>query len=353
MTQEQTKSVEDTLQPFLKGIQVGDALGHANLTVIPLRRPKASGLDYLLAAEAIKASWLAVTEVSESGSVPELLATNNAEKPVLLLDGEELVGAKQNRILNTTVLLAAHSKTKIPVSCVEQGRWHSMSAPFFSGHHSPSGLRARKSRDVSRSLAAVGEARSDQGAVWESVGDQLQSVGACSPTSSMHDAYEQRADLLLAYVGALKYPVGSAGVVVAIEGRFVAIDLFNRADSLEQIWTRLVTGYAMDALSRRSADKTEPSERLTARGASVLLEHLAEIPCVPRPTVGLGEDWRFEDQGVLGQALVVPAPEAQTDEGAGSRVCVHLCAFPNENHGRQESDGPAILPPSRRRGRTS
>jgi hypothetical protein len=169
----------------------------------------------------------------------------------------------------------------------------------------------------------------------------------------MHDAYEQRAERLRAYAEALKYPSGAAGVVVVIEGRFVAIDLFDRAGSLEQIWSRLVTGYAMDALSRRSADKAESSDRLTARGASALLEHLAEIPCIPRPTVGLGEDWRFEDQGVLGQALVVSAPQAQAAEGASNRASVHLCAFPNENQGRQVADGPAILPPSRRRIRRS
>jgi hypothetical protein len=45
--------------------------------------------------------------VSEGGSVPHLLFINDAMRPVLLLDGEELVGAKQNRVLNLTVLAAA------------------------------------------------------------------------------------------------------------------------------------------------------------------------------------------------------------------------------------------------------
>jgi len=43
---------------------------------------------------------------------------NGADRPLLLLDGEELIGAKQNRILNTTVLVAAHTEVTIPVSCV-------------------------------------------------------------------------------------------------------------------------------------------------------------------------------------------------------------------------------------------
>ena len=37
-----------------------------------------------------------------------------------MLAGEEPVGAKQNRILNTTILLKKHSETTIPVSCTKQ-----------------------------------------------------------------------------------------------------------------------------------------------------------------------------------------------------------------------------------------
>lgn len=39
---------------------------------------------------------------------------------VLILDGEEILGAKQNRMVNATILIAAHTKVKVPVSCVER-----------------------------------------------------------------------------------------------------------------------------------------------------------------------------------------------------------------------------------------
>ena len=79
--------------------------------------------------EAIECSLLTVTEVSEGGHVPELKVINRGDKPVLLIDGEELVGAKQNRVLNTTILLKEKSETVIPVSCTEHGRWS-----YKSGH---------------------------------------------------------------------------------------------------------------------------------------------------------------------------------------------------------------------------
>ena len=51
--------------------------------------------------------------------MPTLRVINGADRPVLLLDGEELVGAKQNRVLNTSVLVAKGARLDIPVSCVE------------------------------------------------------------------------------------------------------------------------------------------------------------------------------------------------------------------------------------------
>lgn len=80
-----------------------------------------AGPDWLTLAEA--GDRVRTTEVDDEGSVPELRVANLGDLPLLLLDGEQLVGAKQNRILNMTVLVAAHSEVTIPVSCVEQGRW--------------------------------------------------------------------------------------------------------------------------------------------------------------------------------------------------------------------------------------
>jgi hypothetical protein len=121
----------------------GTAIGHRNLTLVPLRGEghQARFQDYLLASEAIDAGVLTVTEVDEAGTVPELLAVNDADRPILLIDGEELQGAKQNRIVNTSVLLPPKSKKRIPVSCVEEGRWSQVSPTLRAGNYAPSSLR--------------------------------------------------------------------------------------------------------------------------------------------------------------------------------------------------------------------
>jgi len=322
-----------TLTPFLHGVDIGKAIGHLNLTLVPLRGGRREHLDYVPGSAAIAAGMLTITEVSDGGSVPELLAVNEGPASILLLDGEELVGAKQNRILNTSVLLPPKSQTKIPVSCVEQGRWHSVSAGFKSGSHSHARLRAHKSRDVTRNLTATGQALSDQSRVWEEVANLSHETAVQSPTGAMSDVVKQHKGSIDGYVNALKYPEGACGIIAAINGRFIALDVMDRAETLQAVWDRLLSGYAMDALM--TSRSQEAAGTFTAKGAKALLEHLAEIPCKPCPTVGLGEDWRFEAADVLGQALVV------------GKVCVHLSAFPNEP--ADHRDGQSIQPPSARR----
>jgi len=322
-----------TLSRQLTGVEVADAIGHQNLTLVPLGGRRHGRIDYILAQEAIEDGKLVVEEVDASGSVPELLVTSTSEQMILLVDGEELVGAKQNRILNTSILLPAGAKAKIPVSCVEQGRWNHTSREFRTGSHTPSGLRARKSRDVTRNLVAAGKADSDQGAVWDCVEESVTLYQAAAPTMAMSDVVEQRRDAFDAYVKAIPYPPKARGVVVAIEGKLAAVDLFDKAQTLEKLWDRLVTGYAMDAAWRPESKSGSFSKKAT----QVLLEHVGETECQPCPTVGIGEDWRFEAEDVVGQALVV------------NRTSIHLSVFPNIGEDGPARIGRGILPPSRRR----
>ena len=121
----------EPLHQLLAGLRAGEPLRHGPLTVIPLTADPAPEPDWLTLGEAGDA--VVIEEVSHGGHVPTLVVTNTADRPVLLLDGEELVGAKQNRVLNTTVLVARGARLDIPVSCVEQGRWSYTSRRFAPG----------------------------------------------------------------------------------------------------------------------------------------------------------------------------------------------------------------------------
>ena len=122
--------MEGHVKDFIMNIESGEMQVHKNLAIVPLYMNGNGGTAYITLKEALEKGTLTVTEVTEGGTVPELKVINKADIAVLLLDGEELAGAKQNRVLNTTVLIAAHSETVIPVSCTEHGRWSYTSSEF-------------------------------------------------------------------------------------------------------------------------------------------------------------------------------------------------------------------------------
>ena len=111
------------IEKTLRQVSTGAGVSFNNLAATPLVGANGAEPDYLTLDEALARGDVRVTETSDAGDVPELLFENLGEKSVLLLDGEELVGAKQNRVLNLTILAPAKRTITIPVSCVEAGRW--------------------------------------------------------------------------------------------------------------------------------------------------------------------------------------------------------------------------------------
>ena len=205
--------------PAFPEVQVGDPLRHEAVAVFPLFGPAGGGADYLLADEAMAAGTVTVEEAGEAGSVPALIVDNRADSLVLFLEGEELRGAKQNRVLNTSVLVAAKAKTTIPVSCVEQGRWRYTSRSFgHGGSHSSPKLRHVLKKSVSESALGGQGHGSDQGAVWMEVSRQMGSLGAESATGAMSDTYEAYRGRLAEFAGRLQYAEGATGLAVAVGG---------------------------------------------------------------------------------------------------------------------------------------
>src|SRR5262245_4041299 len=98
------------IRDYLSSLILGDPQQFKNMTAAPLFTPLNHGPEYLTLQEAMEKGLLSVEEVSSAGSVPQLKAVNRADSPVLLLDGEETVGAKQNRVLNTSILLVEKSE---------------------------------------------------------------------------------------------------------------------------------------------------------------------------------------------------------------------------------------------------
>lgn len=285
----------------LPEVRVGDPIQHESLSVFPLFANAPGSVDYLLSDEAIQAGSITVEEVSESGSVPNLLVSNQGDSRVLFLEGEELRGAKQNRVLNTSVLIPAHSKTPIPVSCVEQGRWQYRTKQFISsGSHSSPKLRRILKKSSSDAVREGRGYTSDQMGVWKEVGRQMSSLGAASDTGAMADTYEAYRKRLDEFRNRIRYVEGATGLAVAVGKKVVALDLFDKPSTCAKVWDRLLSGVVLDALEKREADQAaEPGD------VAALLERLRASAWQPAPAVGEGTEFRTDaDADTHGSALV-------------------------------------------------
>ena len=162
--------METVIKDYLGQLKVGRKQFYKNLTIYPLLSTYASSLEYLLLDEALREDLIEVAEVSSHGSVPELRVVNKSSRMILILDGEELVGAKQNRIVNTTILIQGNTTIVIPVSCVEHGRWSYDSPQFHSQERMmSSNLRAMKSEQVNYSVSVrhdVAQFECTQVVIW-------------------------------------------------------------------------------------------------------------------------------------------------------------------------------------------
>jgi hypothetical protein len=312
-----------TTVPFAETVQLADPVEHRGVVVAPLFPRRSPASPYVTLEEAV-ALGFHVTEVDEAGSVPELLATNPLDTPVLLYDGEELLGAKQNRILDLTVLAGERSELRIPVSCVEAGRWSERSTAFTpSDRHSYPELRRIKAELMSAVPLARGAAQS---AVWEELAAKSARHRVQSPTGAQRDIFAARERELAELRDAFPLVPGQSGALLALGDR-LCLDYVSRPDAFALLYPRLLDGYLLDAVEHLDGPPAEPGapERFLAAAAAGARSR--------RPSVGLGDDVRLRGEGVVGSGLELD------DE------LLQLCAF--------SSDAPRprtrIAPPSRRR----
>jgi hypothetical protein len=209
---------------------------------------------------------------------------NPLDERVLLYEGEELAGAKQNRILQRSILVEAQSKLRVPVHCVERGRWAYRTRAFAPAPRAAYPELRRASR-------------AGQGAVWAEVSAKQARLHAYSPTEAAESLYVSHEDRLAEHVAAFPRLEGQSGVIVAIGGRLACLDYVGRAEVWAALHAKLVRGYALDAL------EAQPGEFPSEEVAELMMSYF-HLRRSRRPRVGLGVESALEG-AVVGSELMV------------------------------------------------
>jgi hypothetical protein len=162
---------------------------------------------------------------------------------------EELIGAKQNRVVNLTILAPAKQVVVIPVSCVEVGRWEAKTEDFQPAEHVMySRARAAKAAHVSFSMVAGDRRQADQSAIWNQIALKSQRLGAHSATGAMKAIYDARGGAIEAYLRAFVWTERQAGLIFSIGSEDMGLDLMDHPHAMRAMLPKLVRSYALDAI---------------------------------------------------------------------------------------------------------
>jgi hypothetical protein len=288
---------------LVRGFRLGERQEAGPLAVYPIFLDEAGGGGsgtprYITLHQALREGSIEISEVSRLGWVPQLRVVNRGNAHILMLGGEELRGAKQDRVVSTSVLVGQRTTTMIPVACTEKGRW-SYSSRTFADSDVVADRRVRwaMSDSVTASLRAGGGASADQRRVWDEVDALHARQATASETGAMADAYISRRRELEETVAAFPLVEGQNGVLVVHGPRAVGLDVVSEAPQFAELHGKLLRSYAFEALVMGG----EPADTGVAEA---FLERISALRAERYPGVDMGEDVRYEGLGVVGSSLV-------------------------------------------------
>jgi hypothetical protein len=318
------------ISDLVSRLVVGQSTRIGALEVFPLFQPQDPSSNsphlstpYVLLADALESGAARVEEVSEGGSVPTLRLVNESDAPVLAFDGEELIGAKQNRILSVTILAPPRASIDIPVACVEQGRWRFTSRTFSSSRDMLfAKARAGKAAAVRAAQAEGRRPDADQHQIWSAIDDKLSRFGAKRTTDAMAEAYADRASRVEDYTAAVQVQKGQVGAVFALNSRIFGLDVVDRPDVCAKLLPKLVRSYALDAVEIEELGEVQATKavRFGIGQLDAFLKAVAQAHATTQPAVGLGDDLRFDGREIEGGALLHGAIPLHVSAFAASEV---------------------------------
>jgi hypothetical protein len=245
---------------------------YGNCTLVQLEIRPESKFTFKPGVTELQTGGLIISESNGNGVVGKLVAVNNTDLFLLLTDADVLTGAKQNRILNKSVLLAPYSKTTLDVSCIERGRWQYTTRNFSSTSNvADPNLRKTKAQSLSDSIINTEENFKTQQSVWSHIHFNLADEGYASSTDNYSDLILHREKKQKPKFPLFEPENGCNGLAVLINRKIVCVDVFGTEEIYRYYFPKLRDSTFLQATSGNGEQAMDVHE--AAFKVLDLLEH--------------------------------------------------------------------------------
>jgi hypothetical protein len=299
--QEDDKGDSDSYlaRKLLPNYSLGEVVSKKNLVVIPILTSIKDQYqqNYLSLNEALESKLLVVKEVEGGGNVPVIEVISKSDKPVFLPFGGIISGGNQDRMIREDVVLKPKQTRKVPVYCIEQGRWAA----------STTGENFTANRQMgSLALKSISNVSAGQGRIWSNVAG---SNAAFSNTigsgnfqgNALTPAFKKLAGEFKDVDEKVKKQTDTCGTIVILNGKVIGLEIFASKNYFKKTWPQLFQSYIIDIPSEKNKVEID-----AAKAKKLAQDYLKKIrkANITQKTEESEIRFKIEDKECLGYALV-------------------------------------------------
>lgn len=270
----------------LKHLSLAERQNYENMTVVPILSDTNTPFDVLDLKEGLKMGLVKIEECDNS-NIEQVKLKNNSISPLILLDGEEIAGSLQNRIISQTMIIAPKSEIKIPVNCSEKGRNTYKSEFHYSNYMANSNTRKKK---------VYNKNKLRQNVVWSSIDDLEKDKNTCSKTNALRDSYEKNKYDIDSYLKHFKMENNQIGVICIVENK-VGLEIFNNHSLYEKYNEMLLRSYIIDSSNKEKIN-------ISNKELENILDSINDDSFIKKEAVGLGKYYKISNSYGNGHILI-------------------------------------------------
>ena len=269
------------------GLRVENPIRYRNLAIYVVRGEQIDSRPFLTLEEGLRTKTVVLREHgSGSGEdrarVNELEIENRSDQWLFLQAGDVIEGGKQDRTIGVDVTIPPNSAARpIAAFCVEHGRWTPKRAGDMAFQASPAiagsnalkkSIQKEKSQPEVWAQVAREELRAAAAVSVTGAAIPLSGTGTYSAIVDQKTIREERSRYVESLLPGIQKARDAVGLVVAINGRITAADVYGSPALLQKLARKLLDSYALEAVlsSREKGASASPPKREAAR--SFLLE---------------------------------------------------------------------------------